>query len=166
MRNHLLGRLVEATEPLELDAPSLVREAFGPKTAAWLVNRHRKQLHRTGAVDFVIKETVWKRLSIPNGRLYWLFLALEYLKRRQGWSVVQSGHRGALKWRVRWHGWLEQARKRRPTTADIQRAASKLAENNIPPATCSGCGAKCYVVLTESTRDVVKIVLCETCTKK
>lgn len=123
MRRHLRDRALEETEEVSLDEQTLWREAFGPRTAAWLVFRHRRQLHKTGAVDFKIKGSIWQRLSKYGEKLYWLSLAFETLMRRPGWSVQRLTHRGQFTFRLRWHNWLKQKEK---SSCDVNLAARFL----------------------------------------
>lgn len=167
MRKHLVQRAAEEAEPIELDAQTLWREAFGPKTAAWLINKHRRQLHKSGAVDFTLKESIWKRLSQPHQKLYWLALAFETLERRPGWSLIRKAHRGVITWRLRWHAWLERARHKPLLLKDIKKAQQTLEKANLPPTVCSGCGASYYVATNNGfTQGPVKIAVCEECRKE
>lgn len=88
----------------EIDAHSLWRESFGPRTAAWLVRQHRRQLRRSGAVDFIVDASDWDAESGPGKELFWLSLAFETLERRRGWSVMKTTEGRRLRWRVTWWG--------------------------------------------------------------
>jgi hypothetical protein len=94
-------------------ARALVVDAYGPRTAAWLVNRHRRQLHLAGAVDFVLKRTILERFTPPGRKLFWFQIAIDMLKQRPGWSVERTEHRGIVKFRLKWLGWLSHAKAAR-----------------------------------------------------
>lgn len=118
MRKHLRDRAAEEIDDANPDtqedfARALVVGAFGPRTAAWLVAAHRRQLHLSGAVDFVLKRTVLERFTPPGRKLFWFQLAMDLLKQRPGWSVERSEHRGVVRFRLKWLGWLTHARAAR-----------------------------------------------------
>lgn len=118
MRKHLRDRAAEEIDDPTPDtqgdfARALVVDAFGPRTAAWLVARHRRQLHMRGAVDFVLKRTILDRFSPPGGKLFWFQVAIDLLKQRPGWSVERIEHRGVVRFRLKWLGWLTRSRAAR-----------------------------------------------------
>jgi hypothetical protein len=85
----------------------------GCRAAAWLVRDRRAQFRRAGEVDF----------ELPAGAEAppWFRVAIEYLKRRPGWSVVVFRRGGAndgarsKTYRVTWMAWarIRAAREER-----------------------------------------------------
>ena len=118
MRKHLMNRVAEeidlTPDTNEDIAHSLVVDAFGPRSAAWLVKRHRRQLHLTGRVKFEEKTTVLKRFTPPGRKLFWFELAIALLKQRPGWSVTKTEHRGKTTFELRWLNWLSRSRGSTP----------------------------------------------------
>ena len=104
MRRTILDRVVEATDPEDATdvARELMVERFGPPTAAWLVMKHRRHFHARGAFDFVIPV---KTTDEDAEKLRWFYIAVEFLRRRAGWSVEVFTHRGERRFRVRWLSW-------------------------------------------------------------
>lgn len=116
MRKHLAVRAAEEAEPEEspLEGPeALVVNAFGPRTAAWLVYRHKRRFHLVGRVRFQEKTTVLKRFTPPGKKLFWFAIAIESLRRRPGWSVTKTEHRGMTTYEVQWLNWMVRARGNR-----------------------------------------------------
>jgi hypothetical protein len=66
----------------------------GHRAAAWLVRKHRRQLHRSGEMVFTIE---FGQATPP-----WFRIAVEYLKRREGWSAVITAQAGQRTYRVVW----------------------------------------------------------------
>lgn len=117
MRRHLRERAAEeielTEEPMEDTAQALVVEAFGPRTAAWLVNRHRRQLHLVGRVRFREKTTVLDRFTVPGRKLFWFAVAIAALRKRPGWSVTKTEQRGVTTFELQWLNWMVRARGNR-----------------------------------------------------
>jgi hypothetical protein len=77
--------------------------AFGPRTAAWLINKHRKELHKTGTVDFVVPKAPKAKIA---EKLRWFFIAMDYLRTsRSGWLVTIHTQNDNRVFRVRWTSW-------------------------------------------------------------
>lgn len=78
---------------------ALMIENFGPKSSAWLVKQHRRQLKTKGAFRF----EAWRKQKIPD----WFFYAIGFLRKRPGWEVVETWERKGLlrvftlKWKLR-----------------------------------------------------------------
>ena len=115
MRLHLLNKLpvpeIEDDEQASESDVELARKtttlAFGPRTAAWLINQHRPQFHRNGEVDFVVPAAPNK---IVAEKLRWFFIAMDCLsKYRDGWAVDVRVHRDKRTFRVRWLNWNPSA---------------------------------------------------------
>lgn len=84
--------------------------SFGPRTAGWLVARHRRALHASGSVDFVVPA---RPSEVLAERLRWFFIAMDYLRgHRPGWRVDVSTSRGRRTFRVTWlsRGFWKRAR--------------------------------------------------------
>lgn len=75
-------------------------EKFGAKCAAWLVGRsvHRARLRRVNAVDFWLPERSpsGDNVSTPP----WFEIALEALRQRRGWRVLELPCKDGKRWRV------------------------------------------------------------------
>ena len=107
MRRSLRDNLPTSTEN---DVPETERsiarammvESFGPRTAGWLLWGHRQQLHAVGAVDFVVPE---RPNPVLGEKLRWFFIAMDFLRRRPGWTVVISTRKKKRTFRVTWIGW-------------------------------------------------------------
>jgi hypothetical protein len=78
-----------------LDPEAVVRRD-GPRAAAWLVREHRRKIRRDGEVQFHIDVNM---RSPP-----WFLVAVEFLKRRVGWTVVVTEQQGRRSYRVAWLG--------------------------------------------------------------
>lgn len=104
MRKHIIEQVAGETEPDDPTAVAreLMVENFGPRTAAWLVMKHRKHFHMRGVFDFKIPA---KPTTKQAEKLRWFFVAMEFLKRRAGWSVEVIAHRRIRRFRVRWLSW-------------------------------------------------------------
>lgn len=96
-------------EPQELDEPTareIARaffvENFGPRTAGWLIFKHRRQLHMRGVFDFKVPDRPTKEQA---EKLRWFFTAMDFLKKRPGWTVDVITHRNVRSFRVRWLNW-------------------------------------------------------------
>lgn len=152
MRRHLLGRAAEELEPVTMSSQSLWLANFGPRCAAWIVKKHRKNFHIQGSLDLVIKESVWERFALQGGKLYYVFLALETLQRRAGWRVVKHTQRGSLRWRITWLNRFRYSRGR--PTAPMPKYSEK--------PRCAICKATMIEVRDEASA-VVRIVLCDEC---
>lgn len=76
----------------------------GPKAAAWLVGKHRREIRLQGWVDF----------TIPSGKDAppWFRVAVETLRRRKGekWSVRAYRQGRVQHYVVRWNCWGGHAR--------------------------------------------------------
>jgi len=104
-RDKLLA--LAAPEPAENVARDAVVERHGPACAAWLVRKHKRLLHRRGAFDVVVPYTV---KELP----FWFALAVDFLRRREGWSAEEvTGKKAhARRFRIVWKGWLARSRAR------------------------------------------------------
>ena len=111
MRTHLKGKLQVVDEewegpppPHDLQAVAhrAMVQAHGPRVAAWLVRHHRKALHATGAVDFVMPKGLG---PVTHDAMQWFFIAMQCLQRRGGWDVTRHDQPTRCVYRVRWHGW-------------------------------------------------------------
>ncbi len=82
----------------------------GTRAARYLVWKERARFHRTGEVDFVVPQEE----QTPS----WFRVAIEFLKRRKGWSVVTFKRGGANDgskhrvYRVTWHAHAYYAAQR------------------------------------------------------
>jgi hypothetical protein len=89
------------------DVPLLVDKladtADGPKAAAWLCWRHKGQIRCSGYFSVAGKSG-----EFPP----WFQVAVECLKRRQGWSVVKRVTAASTTYRVEWGKWGTWARAR------------------------------------------------------
>lgn len=67
---------------------------FGRECASWLIGANWKKIHRMGGINFDMPT----KAETPM----WFALAMEWIKRRKGWSLAIS--RGRLKtvYRLRW----------------------------------------------------------------
>ena len=98
-------------DSLEAEARRIALASTGAQGAAWLVRTHRRGLHRHGVVEFKLPHPLPEKQSAEAERRVSIFLwAMEYLKQRRGWSVDVLTHRRRRVWRVRWLGWLRNAR--------------------------------------------------------
>lgn len=111
MRRLFLSKLVPDAPPEpKIDRPATEKEIaraamvsmFGPRTAGWLLFQHRKQLHLRGAIDFVVPA---KPNKVMAEKLRWFFVAMDFLRRRDGWAVDIFAAKGKRTFRVRWLGW-------------------------------------------------------------
>jgi hypothetical protein len=81
-------------------------ERFGARCAGWLVHKHRRQLHASGAFDVEVPPRArdGKEYEIPM----WFALATAFLRQRPGWSVDVRRQRRSRMFRIRWHAWHHQ----------------------------------------------------------
>lgn len=85
---------VDAMNDMDVRAAFIVR--FGPACAAWLCNRFRRSLRKTGRFLVHLPGDV----PIPP----WADIALSYLKKRVRWSVEETMRNGNRAFCVTWKG--------------------------------------------------------------
>lgn len=102
-RNHLARATARELDPR--DGAEFFIERDGPKAAAWLIYKHRKQFRRDGVCEFRIQKKDKHLLNTPE--YAWFRLAIETLRRRQHWNVVEVGslQSAVHVYRVRWMNW-------------------------------------------------------------
>jgi len=77
-------------------------ESFGPRCAGWLLAKHRRELHKTGTIEFTAPLAPKAKIA---ERLKWFFIAMDYLRSRAGWVVSIHTQRDKRVFRVRWTSW-------------------------------------------------------------
>lgn len=77
-------------------------DSFGPRGAAWLLGKHRRELHKTGTIEFTAPLAPKAKIA---EKLRWFFLAMEHLRTRAGWVVSIHTQRDKRVFRVRWTSW-------------------------------------------------------------
>ena len=108
MRRSLLDNLPTTAAEDELPetdkgiARAAMVASFGPRTSAWLIRGHRRQLHAQGAVRFVVPERPNKVIA---EKLRWFFIAMDFLRKRVGWDLEVTARKGKRTFYVRWLGW-------------------------------------------------------------
>jgi len=99
-------------------ARQLMVSRFGPRCAAWLVgapwhkdggSKRRAKFHRRGQTDVVVPDV--DRAGAPLELPMWFSLAIDFLKARKGWSIDVLRHRGERRYRIKWLGWMRDAKQ-------------------------------------------------------
>lgn len=107
-----LAEHLEADDAKDV-ARAMMVDRFGPSCAGWLVFTHRRQIRKAGAFDVVVPhKDKGERYEVPM----WFSLAVECLKRRDGWGVQVLTSRKERRFRVRWHRWMNGSVSRETET--------------------------------------------------
>ncbi len=85
----------EAKDALkDLDVRAAFVETFGPRCAAWLVNRFRKKVRAYGVIPLFMSASE----EVPP----WFQIATSYLERSRKWEVDVQVSGGVRSYRIRW----------------------------------------------------------------
>lgn len=91
-----LPEVVELNDLTDADVRAAFVVRFGPQCAAWLCNRFRRSLRKTGRFLVHLPEGA----DLPP----WADIALSYLKKRVRWSVEETMRNGNRAFCVTWKG--------------------------------------------------------------
>ena len=80
------------------DGFKVLVEHEGPRAAAYLAWKFRRQLRKAGSIDFVVPRNRLKELEEKR----WIPVAMVHLRSRVNWTVLEGADAFYVRWRLMW----------------------------------------------------------------